>query len=244
MLGLAQRAARREPSVIDIPEEFAPKPGIPQPEPSPLEAEPTAQFPTAQRDQASPPASLFESLVSLLPDYDGGSELTQLFDDELHHQLRRELDALNRTWKVSPRPFESDVAVLGPLIIAFRDLANNLSTRWYVQSLLDQQVAFNAHVTRLLNAQATQFEARVRQSVESLHNLALQYSRLFGRIAQVAEQHDVSLENLDVELWLQSQQIFDQGQSTSFLAGQIARLHRQLLELQTRMSQLEERLDG
>jgi GT2 family glycosyltransferase len=181
--------------------------------------------------------STIESLLSLLPNYNGGSELVQLFENERHLELRRELDELHHSWQPSPRPFTSEVAVMGPLIVAFREFVNNLATRWYVQALIEQQVAFNAGVTRLLSAQADEFEARVRQNVQSLHNLALQYGQFLGKIAHIVQQH---------ENWLRqhNQRIYDQGQSNAFLAEQVAYLRREVLALNMRIVQLEKELHG
>jgi GT2 family glycosyltransferase len=182
-------------------------------------------------------AATAESLISLLPTYNGGSEMVKLFENERHLELRRELEALHGTWQVSPRPFTSDVPILAPLIVAFRNVVNNLAGRWYVQALLEQQVEFNAHATRLVTAQADEFEARVQQSVQSLHNLALQYSRFLGRIAHIAQQQGKRLQQHD-------EGIHDQGQASAFLAEQVASLQRQVSALSQRVAELEDELHG
>jgi GT2 family glycosyltransferase len=188
--------------------------------------------------------SVFESIVSRLPNYNGGSEITELFSSDLHRQLQRETQSLNQQWEVTPQPFESDVAVLGPLIVAFRSFVNDLSTRWYVQALLDQQVSFNANVVRLLNAQAAEFETRVRQNVQTLHELTLQHIGVLSKIAHVAEAHDTRLQHHDASLEYDSQRIYDQAQSTTVLTERIAKLEWQLLSLKNRVSELEEELRG
>ncbi len=51
--------------------------------------------------------------------------------------------------------FHSDVPLVGPLIARFREAWNDVSTRWYVRPLIEQQNALNsAMVSRLLELQA------------------------------------------------------------------------------------------
>jgi hypothetical protein len=75
----------------------------------------------------------------------------QLLGSAHQSLLGGDLDLLARSAQVTPQPFRSQMPLLGPLIVAFRNFINNLATRWYVQPLLEQQVAFNASVSRLLS---------------------------------------------------------------------------------------------
>lgn len=159
------------------------------------------------------------SLTSRRPGYDWGSELVQLLENEQHMELRREVQATHGKWLVTPRPFSSEVPLLAPLIVAFRNLVNNLAGRWYVQGLLEQQVEFNAHVTRLLAAQADEFEAFLR------------------RTAHIGRQQGERLQQQD-------EGIHDQGQATAFLAEQIASLQRQVSALNQQVAELEDELRG
>jgi hypothetical protein len=56
-------------------------------------------------------------------------------------------------------PFTSGVPVLGPVIVWFRTLWNNVATRWYVRPLIHQQSLFNAAVMAQLQAQAEALQA-------------------------------------------------------------------------------------
>ncbi len=49
-------------------------------------------------------------------------------------------------WEVKEQPFHSNAPVLGSGIAAFREAWNNISTRWYVLPMLQQQVMFNRSV--------------------------------------------------------------------------------------------------
>lgn len=184
-------------------------------------------------EEAPEPTSARELIAPFLPGYDSGGEIARSLGSEIHQQLRHELHALNLAWEVTPRPFTSDVTILGPLIVALRDLVNNLATRWYVQALLDQQVAFNANVTRLLNAQATESEDWVRRN-----------ARLFDEVAHVARQHGALLQQHDALLQHHNQWMYDQGQSSAVLAEQVAVLQWQLLALQAQVSKLEAKIYG
>jgi GT2 family glycosyltransferase len=52
--------------------------------------------------------------------------------------------------------FHSDVPMIGPLIAGFRETWNNVSTKWYVRLILQQQVAFNRLAAALLDDLSSQ----------------------------------------------------------------------------------------
>ncbi len=62
------------------------------------------------------------------------------------------LARLRELARLEERPFSSRVPVFGLLIAAFRTAWNDVSTRWYVRPLTDQQSVFNAAVTEELEA--------------------------------------------------------------------------------------------
>ena len=88
---------------------------------------------------------------------------------------------LNAHWMVREVPFSSHVPLLGPVIVAVRNAWNWMSTKWYVRSILQQQVGFNALVVRVLNetvppqqdltGQVSQLQAEVRLLREELARL-------------------------------------------------------------------------
>ncbi len=63
--------------------------------------------------------------------------------------IRHPLEEMEQRWKLTPRPFRSTLPVIGPLVAGFRTLWNQVSTRWYVQPLIEQQMEFNSAVLRL-----------------------------------------------------------------------------------------------
>ena len=82
------------------------------------------------------------------------------------------LEHLELKSELREQPFHSTVPVLGRLIAGFRRLWNNISTRWYVLPLMQQQNEYNA----LLLAECTGLEQRLidldRDQVELLRALA------------------------------------------------------------------------
>ena len=67
----------------------------------------------------------------------------------MNEELVAELEA-GQT--IREQPFRSDKAVIGPFIAWFRTVWNNISTRWYVLPLLQQQNEFNALLVSYLRA--------------------------------------------------------------------------------------------
>ena len=115
-------------------------------------------------------------------------EARQLLGSQPYSRLRHALELLDQAGKVTPRPFTSHVPLLGPLIVAFRDFVNNLATRWYVQALLDQQVAFNAGVTQLLTQTSLLPEHQSGFLAEHVADLHWQVLALKSQIAKLEEE--------------------------------------------------------
>lgn len=55
-------------------------------------------------------------------------------------------------WEIPEPVFTSQVPLIGPLIIAFRNVWNTVATKWYIRPMLSQQVKFNGTVVRTLSA--------------------------------------------------------------------------------------------
>jgi GT2 family glycosyltransferase len=65
--------------------------------------------------------------------------------------------------KLKEPVFKSDTPLIGSMVAAFRQLWNNVATKWYVRGLIRQQMAFNQLVTRLLGEQDRQDEALAQE---------------------------------------------------------------------------------
>ena len=55
-------------------------------------------------------------------------------------------------WHLEERPFRSAVPLLGPLIARFREVWNNVATKWYVRPLIDQQGDINRRLVSELDS--------------------------------------------------------------------------------------------
>lgn len=103
---------------------------------------------------------------------------------------------LERNWRLTPQPFGSGAPVVGRAIARFRTAWNDVSTRWYLQPLLMQQMQFNATVVRLAqqvshllrmlqpeaDAESEGAASRPHQEVALARSLA-QTEVLLGRVA-------------------------------------------------------------
>jgi hypothetical protein len=65
------------------------------------------------------------------------------------------LAEMNNRWMVHEVPFTSQTPVVGPLIVAVRTFWNWMSTKWYIQGILQQLVGFNALVVRAFTESAS-----------------------------------------------------------------------------------------
>jgi len=72
-------------------------------------------------------------------------------DTVLLPELRTNLEEVNHLWAVQEAPFVSGIPLLGRFVAFFREMWNRISTKWYVQALLRQQVSYNAAATRAFN---------------------------------------------------------------------------------------------
>lgn len=86
--------------------------------------------------------------------------------------LARLLDELRNLWQVREHPFVSNVPVLGPLIVRFRQAWNSVSTRWYVSPLIEQQSQVNwrlMEANRLLAEELARTRQELAQARQNAH---------------------------------------------------------------------------
>ena len=96
------------------------------------------------------------------------------------------LTRMKRSWRVSERPFTSNVPVVGPLIVFIRERWNRVAARWYVLKLLQQQNRFNSMVVEMAEIQARQGDLICDRGL-SISALAEGLSRLNARVAELEE---------------------------------------------------------
>ena len=97
-------------------------------------------------------------------------------------------DGLLEKSQVKERPFVSETAVVGGLIVKFRELWNSVATKWYIRPLLQQQNEFNHLVARSIHKQNEWLISQDREQVDSNSSIAelttqlIQTNRLLNSI--------------------------------------------------------------
>jgi hypothetical protein len=81
--------------------------------------------------------------------------------------------------------FQSAVPLIGPLIAAFRRAWNNVSTRWYVRPMMDQQQRFNVLVSQLLAEQARLLEDRSSEAQANAQAISQLANQLLAQQQQI-----------------------------------------------------------
>jgi len=94
---------------------------------------------------------------------------------------------LNEQRTITEPTFQSDAPLVGPLIAAFRQQWNDVSTKWYVRLIMEQQQAFNALVARLLAEQARLLEDRETQARANAQDVTLLANQLLEMQQQISE---------------------------------------------------------
>lgn len=130
------------------------------------------------------------------------------------NRLGQLIKELQERWVITPKPFTSRLPVIGGLVVRFRTLWNQVSTRWYVDPVIQQQSDFNGTVLRLaqhvelvLEAlqeetrfvwdEATQYDRRRLEATRCLAQLDLLLKAIEERLRQLEEQTErSSLSNL------------------------------------------------
>jgi hypothetical protein len=124
---------------------------------------------------------------------------TQSRLDSMHDHISEVM----RGWRVREKPFTSSAPMFGGLIVRMRERLNNLSTRWYVRPILQQQVDYNASVARALremSAQLAEFQARVGlQAVLTAGLTARERTLSTEELTSEVESLRVRLEQLEQE---------------------------------------------
>ncbi len=117
-----------------------------------------------------------------------------------------ELDQLRALATLREHPFRSRVPLIGPLIARFREIWNNVSTRWYVLPLLHQQSEVNRRLVAVLAAHEAdlgELASRLTSCEAGLHALETKLAAHDGwLIAQDREQSAAIGDLNEVTLWL------------------------------------------
>jgi len=151
---------------------------------SPLEAEPPPASQPVPEAQELP--ARVESIGAEVPsEVSEAQELpvqAESTDAEVLSEVSEDLlAALHARWQIKEQPFHSNFPVIGRFIAAFRQAWNNISTRWYVLPMLQQQVEFNAAVVR----QITQMAGSQNEIMGQITQLTCIKNEIMGQITQL-----------------------------------------------------------
>lgn len=83
--------------------------------------------------------------------------------------------------QLEERPFTSDVPLLGPLIVRFRNAWNDVASRWYVNYFMKQQNEFN----RLAVRQLESYEAELREQMQLLEEQVVITAEMGRRVQEL-----------------------------------------------------------
>jgi glycosyltransferase involved in cell wall biosynthesis len=153
---------------------------------------PLARFCRAPRRSPQRPRRAAPAPPPAQPERTEDGAMTNSTRDEM-------LSKLDQLWKVQPQPLTSGLPGFGRA----KELANSL-TRWYVQSIVDQQNAFHAAVVHTFQAFAAEMDQRHAELMQHIHHHAEAQMRRFERdellIEQTREQLQVNVEHTNASV--------------------------------------------
>ena len=114
-------------------------------------------------------------------------KMTSQLDSAQSTELESLVTDLDARWLVRERPFISHAPLFGPVIARFRALWNGISTRWYVQPILQQQVEFNAAVLRAVSALARRVDSQETMTQASQAMLGQRLLEVEDRLARIEQ---------------------------------------------------------
>jgi len=84
-------------------------------------------------------------------------------------------------WEVHDKPLSSDLPVIGPLVAWFRNSVNSIATKWYMQSILQQQNQLN----RRLSEQTAQLQLQLSDQDHELSIMAHDMAEITNQLIQM-----------------------------------------------------------
>ena len=84
-------------------------------------------------------------------------------------------------WEVHDKPLSSDFPVIGPLVAWLRNSVNSISTKWYMQSILQQQNQLN----RRLSEQSVQLQLQLSDQDHELSIMAHDMAEITNQLIQM-----------------------------------------------------------
>lgn len=102
-------------------------------------------------------------------------------------------------WQLKEIPFTSSVPVVGPIIIAIRNLWNSVAAKWYVRPIIEQQNDYNRLFAELVDHLNNQQVEEDREISDISHDLA-ELEAMIGTIHRSLHSLDERLSELEKRL--------------------------------------------
>ena len=159
------------------------------------------------------------------------------------------LDQLRSAAALQEHRFRSQMPVIGPFIVRFRELWNGVSTKWYVGPLIQQQSEINQQLVALLATQAAALHAIEGQRAQDAAQLVRceeQLAHLEERLAHAeARLHHQENRQHDHDAWLieQDHEQVTLTRSQAELTIRLIQVERLLMEIEERLIELEPMTD-
>lgn len=93
-------------------------------------------------------------------------------------QMERLVTQAYQQAEVTPQPFRSETPIIGPLIVWFRRLWNQVATRWFVLPMVEQQNAYNRTLLQALEESNREREQLAVMMVEYVRESAREIGEL------------------------------------------------------------------
>ena len=165
------------------------------------------------------------------------------------------LDQLRSTATLQEYRFRSQVPLIGPLIVRFRELWNGVATKWYVRPLIQQQneinqqfvamLATQAAALRTVDSQRAQDEARLARYEEQLADnearLACYEERLTACEARLSHS-EAHLSRQETRLHDHDGWLIEQDREQSAAIADLNDTALRLIQTSRRLTELERRL--
>jgi hypothetical protein len=133
------------------------------------------------------------------------------------------LEQMETAWEVQERPFTSPTPLIGPLLAWLRTAWNNISTKWYVRAVIQQQNEFN------------------RLTVQQFHEVNHEVNRRFEAAGTRLTALDGRLTTFDGRLTAFDGRLVAQDHDQSDLVHDVGELTAHIVQLKRQLEVLEER---
>lgn len=147
---------------------------------------------------------------------------------------------------LKPQPFQSSVPILGTLVVWFRGVWNSVSTRWYLQPLIEQQSEFNhllVQEVHALNQGLLTLNSRVNGLNIELQNLQVDFQLVKNEVQSLRNDLQVTNGVFSDNLQVLRNDLKVANERSSILESGTERLTHHFNELTIKQNLLTQHID-